>query len=118
MHPSHFVFSHYFINKGFFREDGQLLNDAHKIKHIPTTIVQGRYDVVCPATTAWELKKVGRVISVEISYEMKLSNYMYRFVPQRLPDADFVIVADSGHSTLEPSIAKELVKATEKYKDL
>ncbi|MBX3650166.1 MAG: prolyl aminopeptidase, partial [Burkholderiales bacterium] len=43
---------HYFVNKGFMRE-GQLLEDVHKIRHIPTVIVQGRYDVVCPIESAW-----------------------------------------------------------------
>jgi len=48
--------THYFVNLGWLREN-QLLEDCHKIKDIPTTIVQGRYDVVCPAKSAWELKK-------------------------------------------------------------
>lgn len=49
---------HYFTNKGWM-EDGQLLRKENidKIRHIPTTIVQGRYDVVCPPITAWELHK-------------------------------------------------------------
>ncbi|NNF07819.1 MAG: prolyl aminopeptidase, partial [Candidatus Eisenbacteria bacterium] len=37
---------HYFTNGGFFDHPEQILNDIHKVKHIPTTIVQGRYDVV------------------------------------------------------------------------
>jgi proline iminopeptidase len=48
---------HYFVNKGFFKEDGWLLKNIDKIRHIPAWIVQGRYDVVCPATSAWELHK-------------------------------------------------------------
>jgi len=51
-------FSHYFVNGGFFDHDGQLLDNVDKIRHIPCTIVQGRYDVVCPMDTAWELHKV------------------------------------------------------------
>jgi len=48
---------HYFVNGGWFKKDGQLIDDAHKVAHIPITIVQGRYDVVCPAYTAWDLHK-------------------------------------------------------------
>ena len=46
---------HYFVNKGFFERDGWLLDNVDKIRHIPGVIVQGRYDLVCPAKTAWEL---------------------------------------------------------------
>jgi len=49
--------SHYFVNGGFLKYDDQLLKEAHKLKDIPGVIVQGRYDVVCPPFTAWELKK-------------------------------------------------------------
>ena len=38
--------------------DGQLIKNADKIRHIPATIVQGRYDLVCPFETAWQLHKV------------------------------------------------------------
>lgn len=55
----HFYFcSHYFINGGFFVSDTQLLDNVDKIRHIPATIVQGRYDIVCPTETAWLLHKV------------------------------------------------------------
>ena len=50
--------SHYFVHGGWFEEDGQLLNRVSSIRHIPATIVQGRYDVVTPMKTAWELHKV------------------------------------------------------------
>jgi proline iminopeptidase len=82
---------HYFVNKGFFRTDTQLLDDAHKIEHIPTVIVQGRYDVVCPMESAWALHKV-------------------------LPKAEFVVVADAGHSMHEPGITRALVAATNKFR--
>jgi proline iminopeptidase len=52
------VCSHYFVNKGFFESDGQLLQNVGKIRHIPCTIVQGRYDMVCPMKSAFELHKV------------------------------------------------------------
>ncbi|EAR84013.1 proline iminopeptidase (macronuclear) [Tetrahymena thermophila SB210] len=83
--------THYFVNGGFFRNENQLLEDCHKIAHIPTTIVQGRYDVVCPAKSAWDLKK-------------------------QLKNAELKIIPDAGHSCSEPGIIDELVKATDKYK--
>jgi len=85
--------SHYFVNAGFFKTDGQLLDEAHKLEHIPGTIVQGRYDMVCPFTSAWELHKVW-------------------------PKAQLAIVHDAGHSAKEPGIISELVQATDRYKDL
>ncbi|KAI9315799.1 proline iminopeptidase, partial [Zopfochytrium polystomum] len=48
---------HYFVNEGFFEKDGWILDNVEKIRHIPAVIVQGRCDVVCPATTAWELHR-------------------------------------------------------------
>ena len=86
---------HYFVNGGFMRCDGQLLEDVDKIRknNIPGTIVQGRYDVVCPMDTAWALHK-------------------------RWPEADFHIVPDCGHSTKEENVCALLVAAAERYKNL
>jgi len=86
--------NHYFVNEGFMR-DGQLLEkqSIDKIRHIPTTVVQGRYDVVCPATTAWALKKA-------------------------FPELTLHIVPDAGHSSREAGIARLLVEATDKVADL
>ena len=56
-----FPFSHYFVYGGFFKTDGQLLDEVDKIRHIPCTIVQGRYDMACPAETAWNLYKVTHI---------------------------------------------------------
>ncbi len=81
---------HYFINAGFFRSESQLIDDAEKIRHIPTFIVHGRYDVVCPLENAWDLRRA-------------------------LPDAELVIVPDSGHSALEPGIVDALVRATDRF---
>lgn len=53
-----FYFSHYFVHGGFFDSETWIFDNVDKIRHIPCTIVQGRYDVVCPATTAWNLHKV------------------------------------------------------------
>ncbi|OYY48502.1 MAG: hypothetical protein B7Y48_09605 [Methylophilales bacterium 28-44-11] len=61
--------------------------------HIPTTIVQGRYDMVCPPQTAWQLT-------------------------QAMPHAIFVMVPDAGHSAMEPGTCNALVAATEQYKHL
>ncbi|KAL5504175.1 hypothetical protein ACEPAH_8248 [Sanghuangporus vaninii] len=86
--------NHYFVNGGFMR-DGQLLEqqEIDKIRHIPTIVVQGRYDVVCPITTAWALKKV-------------------------FPEIELHIVPDAGHSARETGIAKLLVEAANKFAEL
>jgi proline iminopeptidase len=79
---------HYFINKGFFSEDNFLLNNVDKIRKIPTVIVQGRYDVVCPAESAWDLHRA-------------------------FPEAKFHLIADAGHSLSEKGITDALVRATD-----
>ena len=79
---------HYFINKGFFTEDNFLLNNVDKIRHIPTVIVQGRYDVVCPAESAWDLHRA-------------------------FPEAKLHIIQDAGHSLSEAGIIDALVSATD-----
>jgi proline iminopeptidase len=81
---------HYFINGGFLDRPNQLLEDVVKIRHIPAIIVQGRFDVVCPARSAWDLKKAW-------------------------PEAELRLVPDAGHSAFEPGTARELVKATDKF---
>ncbi|MDB4125824.1 prolyl aminopeptidase [Candidatus Marinimicrobia bacterium] len=81
---------HYFINKGFFEYDGWLLDQIDKVRHIPCVIIQGRYDVVCPMITAWDLHK-------------------------KWPEANFHIVSDSGHSMLEEGIRNKLIDCTNKF---
>merc|ERR1712241_1427206 len=81
---------HYFIN-GIFVEEAYILKNASKLANIPVHIVQGRYDVVCPAKSAWELH-------------------------QALPHSELVLVPDAGHSMGEVGIAKVLVGFTDKYK--
>jgi len=81
---------HYFVNGGFLERPDQLLEDVPKIRHIPAVIVQGRFDVVCPVRSAWDLHKAW-------------------------PEADLRIVPDAGHSAFEPGIARELVKATDRF---
>jgi len=81
---------HYFVHGGFFDAEDQLLRDAHRLKRIPAVIVQGRYDVVCPIRSAWDLHRAW-------------------------PEADLRIVGDAGHSALEPGITHELVSATDRF---
>ncbi len=82
---------HYFVHGGFFEHDGQLLTHAARLKHIPAVIVQGRYDVVCPMRSAWDLHRAW-------------------------PEADLRIVQDAGHSSFEPGILHELVEATDRFR--
>jgi proline iminopeptidase len=79
--------NHYFVNKGFL-EDQQLLRDASKLRGIPGVIVQGRYDMVCPVKTAWELHKAW-------------------------PEAKFQLINNAGHSYKEPGILDALIRATD-----
>lgn len=76
--------NHYFRNAGFLREDGQILKDMNKIAHIPGSIVQGRYDMICPPRMAVELHS-------------------------RWPSARLFMVPKAGHSLSEPGISSALV---------
>jgi proline iminopeptidase len=80
--------SHYFINKGFFPDDGWLLSQVPKLRHLPCTIVHGRYDVVTPLSSAFALK-------------------------QAWPEAKLDIIGDAGHSSLELGIVDALVRAAD-----
>ncbi|MEL6373799.1 MAG: prolyl aminopeptidase [Pseudomonadota bacterium] len=82
---------HYFINRGFLRQDDQLLADAHWLADIDGTIVQGRFDVVTPVQSAWDLA-------------------------QAWPRAQLRIVPQAGHAMTEPGIVHELIAATDKYR--
>ncbi len=83
---------HYFVNKGFLEQDDQLLRDVARIRHIPGVIVQGRYDVVCPMRSAWDLHRAW-------------------------PEADLRVIGDAGHSAFEAGITRELVAATDRFAD-
>jgi proline iminopeptidase len=85
--------THYFVNQGFFSTETQLLDGIDRIRHLPCTIVQGRYDVVCPMDSAWALHRAW-------------------------PEADLRIVPDAGHSAYEPGNTSELVRATDRYADM
>ncbi len=84
--------AHYFRDNLFEPED-KLLRDLDRLRHIPAVIVQGRYDMICPIHTADRLHRAW-------------------------PEADYVIVPDAGHSTMEPGIRRALVAATERFKNL
>ena len=79
--------AHYFVNGGFFRRDDQLLREVGRIRHIPSVIVQGRYDVVCPMRSAWDLHRAW-------------------------PEAELVVVPDAGHSMSESGIRAALIAHT------
>lgn len=82
---------HYFVNGGFFEHEEQLLRDVSKIRGIPGVIVQGRYDVVCPTMSAWELHRAW-------------------------PESTLHIVDDAGHSAYEPGIVHHLISATDRFR--
>ena len=83
---------HYFWNKGFFQKDGWLLDQAATFGNLPGVIVHGRYDVVTPLSSAWALKKAW-------------------------PNVTLKIIGDAGHSSLEPGIVNELIRATQTMAD-
>ncbi|WP_107655053.1 prolyl aminopeptidase [Nocardia suismassiliense] len=81
--------NHYFRNHAFL-DEGQLLRDIDRITHIPTVIVQGRHDIVCPTVSAWDLHKA-------------------------MPGSDLHIVEDAGHASYEPGITHHLIEATDRF---
>lgn len=81
---------HYFVNRGFFDHDEQLLQGVDRLRHLPAVIVQGRYDVVCPMVSAWELH-------------------------QAWPEAEFTVIPDAGHSMTEPGIQTALLNASDRF---
>lgn len=81
---------HYFVNKGFFQSEDQLLKQVDCIRHLPAAIVQGRYDMVCPMITAWELHRAW-------------------------PEAEFIVIPNAGHSMSEPGIRDALINITDRF---
>jgi proline iminopeptidase len=79
--------NHYFKHAGWLERDGQILQDLPLIQHIPATIVQGRYDMICPPTAAWSLA-------------------------QNWGRAELRMVPFAGHALSEPGITAELVRTT------
>jgi len=83
--------AHYFVHDAFLESD-QLIRNVGRIRHLPCTIVQGRYDVICPPVTAYTLA-------------------------QAWPEAEYVVVPDAGHSIREPGIVVELVSAVKRMQE-
>jgi proline iminopeptidase len=83
---------HYFMNNAFFPTDNYLIENVGKIRHIPAVIVQGRYDIVCPMVSAWELHRAW-------------------------PEAELRVIPDAGHAASEPGTIDALVTATDGFKD-
>jgi proline iminopeptidase len=81
---------HYYVHGGFFEHDDQLLRNVDRIRDIPAVIVQGRYDVVCPLRSAWDLHRAW-------------------------PEADLRIVPDAGHSAFERGNMHQLIEATDRF---
>jgi proline iminopeptidase len=86
------IASHYFVNRCFLGSDDQLLRGIDAVRHKPAVIVQGRYDVLCPVRSAWELHRAW-------------------------PEADFRMIPDAGHSAFEVGTAAALVEATDGFRD-
>lgn len=84
------MFSNFYKNK-FFIQENQILDELHKITHLPLSIVHGRYDIICRLKTGYELYK-------------------------NWPGSELLIVQDAGHTAAEPGIARGLIEATEKMK--
>jgi len=81
--------NHYFPEAGFLEFDGQIIAHAGRIKHIPGTIVQGRYDMICPPESAYALSKAW-------------------------PNADLKMIRNAGHALSEPGISAELVRTMDR----
>lgn len=84
---------HYFLNDCFFETDNYLLEHVDRIRQIPAVIVHGRYDIICPMQSAWELHRAW-------------------------PEATLEIIPDAGHATSEPGITDALVRATDSFRRL
>jgi proline iminopeptidase len=84
--------NHYFTHRGFLEEDGQILRDAGKLADIPGTIVQGRYDMICPPVSAHALS-------------------------ERWARADLRMMGLSGHALSEPRISAELVRVMDRFRE-
>lgn len=82
--------NHYFVNHGFLTHPEQLLDGVDIIRHIPAAIVQGRYDVVCPMRSAWDLHRVW-------------------------PEAELIVNTRAGHSMFDPENAAALVTVCDRF---
>ena len=84
---------HYFMNNCFFETDNYLLEHVDRIRKVPGVIVQGRYDIICPMTNAWDLHRAW-------------------------PEARLEIILDAGHASIEPGIIDALVRATDSFRGM
>lgn len=84
--------AHYFTHE-VIPDEKSLMKRLDLLRPIPTTIIQGRYDMICP---------------MEVAYR----------VHQLWPEADYIVVPDAGHSALDPPIRSRLIEATENYKTI
>jgi len=82
---------HYFVNNCFFETDNYLLENVERIRHIPGVIVHGRYDIVCPFMSAWDLHRAW-------------------------PEAELKVIPDAGHAAFEPGIRDALIRATDSFR--
>jgi proline iminopeptidase len=80
---------HYFVNHAFLRPN-QLLEAAHRLNGIPGVIVQGRYDLICPMESAWQLH-------------------------QAWQGSELMVIPDAGHSAAEPGIRQALIETTDRF---
>lgn len=85
--------NHYFKNAGFLSMDGEILDRMERIADVPGVIVQGRYDMICPPTAAWNLHR-------------------------KWPASDLRLVGRAGHALSEPGITSELVRAVRGFSTL
>ena len=83
----------YTVDRFYMPSGNYILENIGKIKHIPCRIVQGRYDIICPMQSAWDLHKAH-------------------------PKSDLRIVLDGSHSPLDEGMLDQLVQATEDFKEL
>jgi len=86
------LMENYYMANGCFLEEGQLLKNAGRLADIPMVIINGRYDMICPPATAYELHRL-------------------------LPKSTLFIVPDAGHAAVEPGIQAELLKAMRRFED-
>jgi len=84
------LLENYYMANNCFLEEGELLNNAHRIEYIPAVIVNGRYDVICPPITAYKLHK-------------------------KLPKSELIIVERAGHSASAEPLRSYLVNAAKKF---
>lgn len=84
--------NHYFTHRGFLEEDAQILRDAGRLSGVPGTIVQGRYDMICPPVSAFALS-------------------------EKWARAELRMIGLSGHALSEPRISAELVRVMDRFRE-